>query len=236
MKKGQRKGGGKNKKKRANIKSSANNNGRPKLNFKYGDRVDCLYRGEWETGTIIKALDIDPYFLIMLENGELIQTDYADNIRKSDSPPLQIEYPAGSRIECKLRLQPDGKIWGEEWRLGAVIETDKDWAENEACPYAIKFDDEEDISKFFGPKDMIRRAPMRFGVGDRVELVSNEPDLPNEPGTIVGLWPKSDDWEEGGIVPYITRLDDGHLAYSRYDIDDCIISSNIPPVPVASFM
>ena len=242
MKKGQRnKGGGKNKKKRANNKKSSgnNNNGRPKLlRFKYGDRVECLHIDVWETGTVIEAI-VDSYdnIQILLDNGETIQTDNATKIRKSDSPPLQmIEFPIGTRIECKLGLKSDGKMWGEEWRLGEVIEADKDWVENEGFPYTIKFDDEEEVRHFIGPKDMIRRAPLRFGVGDRVEIINNELDLPNMPGTIVRLWPEHDHWEEGGIVPYATRRDDGELFYSRYDTDDWIISSDIPPVPVASFM
>ena len=86
---------------------------------------------------------------------------------------------------------------------------------------------------------MIRKAPLRFSVGDRVELImssKDESDFRNEPGTIVGLWRKCDCWEKDKVVPYATRLDNSELVYSRCDTDEHIIPSGIPSVPVASFL
>ena len=145
MKKGQRKkGGGKNKKKRPNNKSSPNNCSLPTWRLEYGDKVECLYRDVWETGTVVNTI-ADPYeYKILLENsGEVIKTDHATRVRKSGSPPIQIEHPIGSRIECKLVRKSEGNnMWGlgEAWRLGEVVQTDKEWAKNESFPYTIKFD------------------------------------------------------------------------------------------------
>ena len=59
-------------------------------------------------------------------------------------------------------------------------------------------------------------TPLRFDVGDRVEVMTNFVYMP---GTIVGLWPKSDFWEEGGTVPYAVRLDNGMLTFTICDVD-----------------
>lgn len=79
---------------------------------------------------------------------------------------------------------------------------------------------------------MIQRAPLRFKVGDRVELLQGPDPLL---GTIVRLWAKNDFFEVGGIVAYELRLDNGELAFSIRDSDDYIRFSDTPPIPVSCF-
>ncbi len=238
MRKGQRKkggGGGKTKKKQANIS-------RPKLRFSYGDRVEC----NGQVGTIVKLwydTDFADYLIvpyqILLDDGDLVFAPEDDDyfIRKSDSPPFEIEHHEGCHIECMLAHRSEADrldtMWGDKkWRRGTVVSTDKEWAANRWYPYTIKFDDEEEIRNFIGPAAMIRRAPLRFKLGDRVELLRGpEPLL----GTVVRLWAKNDFWEEGGIVPYEVRLDDGELQYTIQDSDDFIKLSDTPPIPVSCF-
>ena len=69
-----------------------------------------------------------------------------------------------------------------------------DWVENYSSPYCIKFDDDEEFHSFWGPKQIIQRAELRFKVGDRVERACKDDYLP---GTIVRLWPRNDFYEEG---------------------------------------
>lgn len=241
MKKGQRKkgGGGKSKKKR-----SANNN-RPKLRFSYGDRVECRV-GSWEVGTIVKLWynteiaeenrwhDLVVPYQILLDNGGLVYAPEDEDyyIQKSVSPPIQIEHPRGCEIECMLGHRSSGTMWGDKWRRGVVIATDKEWAANRKFPYTIMFDDEDEVRNFIGPAAMIRRAPLRFKVGDRVELLRGPDPLL---GTIVRLWAKNDFFEVGGIVSYELRLDNGELQFSIRDSDEIIRLSDTPPIPVSCF-
>mmetsp|Transcript_32664 Transcript_32664/g.66640 ORF Transcript_32664/g.66640 Transcript_32664/m.66640 type:complete len:209 (-) Transcript_32664:1175-1801(-) len=195
--------GGKSKKKRGNKSSS-----RPRLRFKYGDRVLCSAYDGFELGTVVRLwydteIDEDGVFQlgkpglvvpyqILMDDGNLVfaPEDHDGYIRQSDAPPMPLEHPAGSRIEYKR-----GKM--EDWRLGTVIAACADWADRGTAPYTIR-DGDEDSCDFWGPKHFIRRAKLRFKIGDRIGMkMMNSGDY--VPGTVVKLWPKNDFFAKGGM-------------------------------------
>jgi len=231
--------GGKSKKKRGNKSGS-----RPRLRFKYGDRVLCSADDGFELGTVVRLwydteIDEDGVFQlgkpglvvpyqILMDDGNLVfaPEDHDGYIRQSDAPPMPLEHPAGSRIEYKR-----GKM--EDWRLGTVIAACADWADRGTAPYTIR-DGDEDSCDFWGPKHFIRRAKLRFKIGDRIGMkMMNSGDY--VPGTVVKLWPKNDFFAKGGIVPYEVMLDGGTLHFAPLDDEDIIRASDIPPIPVKYF-
>jgi hypothetical protein len=103
--------------------------------------------------------------------------------------------------------------------LGEVVAATKNWVEKRYSPYYIKLDHGTFIN-FFGPASFIRRAPLRFKIGDRVE------NGRSATGTVVKVWPPSDFLEKGGVVPYSVRLDDGYEDDVPFDRDDWIRASD----------
>ena len=135
---------------------------------------------EINSATLTGAVDI---VIVEQEDGTFRSTPFHVRFGKigvvwCDNKKLEVEVNGQEVEELAMTLDPRGKAFF------------KHWAENERPPYIIKFDDEEEIYTFFGPEGMIRRAPLRFGVGDRVKLIHDVPDIPNIPGTIVELCPK----------------------------------------------
>jgi len=229
--------GGKSKKKRGNKSSS-----RPRLRFKYGDRVLCSAGDGFELGTVVRLwydteIDEDGVFQldkpglvvpyqILMDDGNLVfaPEDHDGYIRQSDAPPMPIEHPAGSLIEYKR-----GKM--EDWQLGTVIAACADWADRGTAPYTIN-DDNENSCDFWGPKHFIRRAKLQFKICDRIEFMKSGDYVP---GTVMKLWPKNDFFAKGGIVPYEVMLDGGTLVFAPWDDDEFIRASDTPPIPVTSF-
>ena len=230
--------GGKSKKKRGNKSGS-----RPRLRFKYGDRVLCSADDGFELGTVVRLwydteIDEDGVFQlgkpglvvpyqILMDDGNLVfaPEDHDGYIRQSDAPPMHIEHPTGSIVEYK-----EDKMGS--WRRGTVIASCADWADKGTAPYTINDDDEKSCD-FWGPKHFIRRAKLRFKIGDRIEMMNSGDYVP---GTVVKLWPKNDNFAKGGIiVPYELMLDGGALRSALWDDDEFIRASDIPPIPVTSF-
>mmetsp|Transcript_9399 Transcript_9399/g.13865 ORF Transcript_9399/g.13865 Transcript_9399/m.13865 type:complete len:557 (+) Transcript_9399:207-1877(+) len=230
--------GGKSKKKRGNKSSS-----RPRLRFKYGDRVLCSAYDGFELGTVVRLwydteIDEDGVFQlgkpglvvpyqILMDDGNLVfaPEDHDGYIRQSDAPPMPIEHPTGSIVEYK-----EDKMGS--WRRGTVIASCADWADKGTAPYTINDDDEKSCD-FWGPKHFIRRAKLRFKIGDRIEMMNSGDYVP---GTVVKIWPKNDNFAKGGIiVPYELMLDGGALRSALWDDDEFIRASDIPPIPVTSF-
>ncbi|KAL7544603.1 hypothetical protein ACHAWF_007975 [Thalassiosira exigua] len=185
-------------------------------------------------------------YLVTLDDGTTIFCPRTDEafVRRSDVPPLEVEFYIGSRVECQLS---DGK-----WFPGTVLQCDEEWASPSRAtttmggkffvnyPYLIKFDYGRE-RPFWGPADCIRKSLvlpsarkmcddcLRFMVGDRVECMG-EDDWST--GVIVDTWYREEEFAPGHFVPYQIRLDDGHLIFAPTDTDDCIRESSAPPLPL----
>ena len=114
-----------------------------------------------------------------------------------------------------------------KWQSGYIVRYNKDWAEKQDTPYHVRVHDDGKIYKFFGTEQFIRRANLRFKVGDAVEVPDGE--YHGFSAVVVELFPVSDHFEEGGVLPYRVIDLGGAQSDIPYDTDDWITASTTPP-------
>jgi len=176
-------------------KNKSTTNGKQELRFAVGERVECkMNTGKFVSGKIVQhwwrapnwpKQQVAPY-QVRLDNGQLIFVpfDDANIIRKNGDPPTTLRYQIGTRVLCKIAVQPT-----ETWEPGVVIATDFPLPTNAnlTMPYQIKLDQGRVI---FAPVDQdtyIKLDPdrqgeeiteaalnmiqgkLRFEIGDEVE-------------------------------------------------------------------
>lgn len=138
-----------------------------------------------------------------MDSGDLLfaPCDNDDWIRESDSTPMPIEYHQLCPVEVKLNHHYP------EWRLGVVIQAKESWAEENSAPYYIKLVDDgkynSQVLPFYGPKKCIRKAELRFQIGDRVDCQSGE-NGDWRSGIVLN---SNHDWGERGCPPYFIQFD-----------------------------
>ena len=153
--------------------------------FGVGARVECRNRlvpclDDIERGTVVRHLHdgIHSTYGVRLDSGgyrTCARQEYS--IESSMSPPIAVDFPVGSQVECKF----EGETC--EWESGMVMKCNKDWMKNGSPPYLIRF--AESYRYFWGTKCNMRidtagaqqldtccchkelTCKLRFGVGDR---------------------------------------------------------------------
>lgn len=211
------------------------------LRFEVGDRVEChLGEQKWETGRV-SQLHVDqedensqyvaPY-LIRLDSGDEVVAPRDDDrfIRREGQGPPQpmpsrmFRFAIGTRVECNL---------GIHWERGTVMRLNYQVDGGAYMPYQVRLDSGNMI---YAPEDddsVIRREgtmqltdpALRFGVGDRVECVSDSGDGSRRwyAGAIVGLHYHEPRFGEGKTAPYQVKLDEGgRLIFVTIDNDEAI--------------
>lgn len=68
------------------------------------------------------------------------------------------------------------------------------------------------------PKGEVEKKPLRYAVGTRVECNTGHWMA----GTVVGHWWRDPNWEQGRVVPYQIKLDQGPTIFAPTDDDRCI--------------
>ena len=164
---------------------------------------------------------------MITDSGDLVYAPYDHDywIRASDSPPMTIEYHELCPVEFKLNYEHN-----PEWRLGVVMKARESWVEENPAPYSIKvLDDGEfcgQLRPFFGPKQYIRKAELRFKRGDRVDCRSEE----------IGDWRSgtvlnsNHDWAERGCPPYFIQFDNDGAEFYWGSNDRIRASATSAPV------
>ena len=187
-------------------------------------------RDDWPDNT--KA----PY-AVMLDDGMAIYCHRTDEdfIRLSESPPMEVMFNVGARVECLLEIEGGNLDEETKWFPGTILERHPQYHKDpfNQPPYIIKYDYGRE-RPFWGPSDHIRTSKivkkvrgevLRFDVGDRVECQVGDDTW--KTGEVVKLWYRDDDtFEDGYVVPYQVLLDDGDLIFAPTDEEYCIRKTN----------
>ncbi|KAL7535657.1 hypothetical protein ACHAWF_005227 [Thalassiosira exigua] len=204
-----------------------------KLRFQVGDRVECL-AGIGSIYSLDAPRDSTKYEYM---TGTVLAVWF--NIGKPEDD-VEFNVPYSVLLDdSRVEFVPEDtdffvKTIPESWLLGHVAKVNKNWAEENDTPYTIIFDDTPNRNAgFWALPGFIRLATLRFNVGDRVICPFKHGNMP---GTVVKLSVDSDIFQEGGVVPYLVRLDNGDLTEVIFDVDTdeypLIRKSDAPPLVV----
>ena len=197
------------------------------LRFAVGDRVEChMGEQQWEAGTVSQLHVEDDgetaAYLVTLDGGKgQVVAPFDDNrfIKAEGATDTAVSarllrFAVGTRVEANL---------GMYWARGTVTKLnyhEESFGPGVTMPYAIKIDNGDTV---YAPQDddeyirregqiQMRDPRLRFGVGDRVEVLMSSREGEGqrwEEGLVVALNYHEPRFGDGVTMPYQIKLERG---------------------------